>query len=375
MTLNLNTIKFIDAGTKAFISGYDTNISDTEETGLNKCSTIRHRLLPLYLIPCLLFTLALFSVPSTAVSSVTGDCSNCHTMHYSQNGTQSSGWGGSGPYDALLTNDCVGCHSSTTAVTIINNTPIIYNTTSPTSILAGGNFYYAIADDSTGHNVSGIKAQDSTLGLTPPGGSAMSSQLTCAGEFGCHGDRSTGNNNIVGVTGAHHTDDSGGITGGTVGLSYRFLNGITGKEDTDWEQDNINTSHNEYQGATNFSTVSTISYLCGQCHGNSGSGGFHNSLGVGSASPWLRHPTDIALKSTGEYANYTTYSLVAPVARPDPDNVINTAAVTPGTDIVICISCHRSHASPYYKLLRWDFKGWPGNAATNGCNVCHTSKN
>ncbi len=37
------------------------------------------------------------------------------------------------------------------------------------------------------------------------------------------------------MEGAHHKDDSGGITGASVGLSYRFLKGILGKEDTDWE--------------------------------------------------------------------------------------------------------------------------------------------
>jgi hypothetical protein len=66
--------------------------------------------------------------------------------------------------------------------------------------------------------------------------------------------------------------------------------------------------------------------------------------------------------------------MVAPVARPDPDNVSNTVVVTPGTDIIMCLSCHRAHGSPYFKMLRWDYKGWPAGGGTNGCNVCHTSK-
>jgi hypothetical protein len=179
------------------------------------------------------------------------------------------------------------------------------------------------------------------------------------------------------IKGAHHGDDTPPLAGSLtdVAKNYRFLLGIKGKEDTDWEQDVVNTSHNEYQGATDFATNTTISYLCGECHGNSGGGGFHNSTGVGNVSPWLRHPTDALLKSTGEYADYTTYSMVAPVARPNPDSVTNTTVVTPGTDIIMCLSCHRVHASPYFKMMRWDYKGWPASGETNGCNVCHTSKN
>jgi hypothetical protein len=312
----------------------------------------------------------------------TGACSECHTVHNSQ-GNDAVAYKLNASYNGfdsdltpnamLLVSDCVGCHTSTGASTIVSNVPIVFNTGALSNPLAGGNFSSVRTDDVYGHNVSGIKAQDGNLGLTPPGGTALSSQLTCAGEFGCHGDRSGGNNNFTGLSSAHHTDDSGGITGASVGLSYRYLDGILGKEDSNWEQDNTNTSHNEYNGSTSSST-DTISYLCSQCHGD-----FHTweggALEVGTASPWLRHPTDIALKSSGEYAGYTSYSMTAPVARPDPNAVPSTTQVVPGTDIVMCLSCHRAHASPYYKMLRWDIKSATLATALSGCNVCHTSKN
>jgi len=316
-----------------------------------------------------------------ALAAVGEKCSDCHTMHNSQNGQPVayqlnplySGFeANTAPNKLLLVSNCIGCHTYTGSTSIINNTPIVFNTSTVSNPLAGGNFNYVRNDDTKGHNVEGIVSQDSNLGLVPPGGAAMTSQLTCAGEFGCHGDRSAGNDNISGIKGAHHTDDSGGVTGTSVGLSYRFLSGISGKEDMDWEQDSVNTSHNEYKGSTS-NAPDTISYLCAQCHGL-----FHTWQGgafeVGTASPWLRHPTDIALKSTGEYANYTAYSMTAPVARPDPDNVMDTTQVTPGTDIIMCLSCHRSHASPYYKIMRWDYKSSDLSTALSGCNVCHTSK-
>jgi hypothetical protein len=273
----------------------------------------------------------------------------------------------------LLISDCIGCHTSITSSTIVDGTPIVFNTDAMNDPLAGGNFKHVRTDDMFGHNVSGIKAQDTNLGLVPPGGPALSSQLTCAGELGCHGDRNAGNDEYAAMQGSHHEDDTGGITGASVGLSYRFLNGILGDEDSDWEQDNTNTSHNEYKGSTD-SATDTISYLCSECHGN-----FHTWTGgpaeVGTASPWLRHPTDIVLSGAGEYASYINYSMVAPLARPDPGTVPDTTKVTPGTDIVMCLSCHRAHATSYFKVLRWDYKNTDLSTALSGCNVCHTSKN
>ena len=333
------------------------------------------------MLPGLIVSLVILFAGNTQ-AVVSGVCSDCHTMHNSQGGqpmayqlnVSYSGFDSNATAGKfLLVSNCVGCHTSAGSATIVNNVPIVFNTSTFNNPLAGGNFSYVRTDDAYGHNVVGIKAQDGTLGLTPPGGTAMTSQLTCAGEFGCHGDSSAGNDEYTGLGGAHHQDDSGGITGGSVGLSYRFLNGITGKEDSDWEQDNTNTSHNEYKGSSS-SSADTVSYLCAQCHGK-----YHTWTGgaseVGTASPWLRHPTDIVLKSTGEYLAYTTYSMTAPVARPDPDTVANTGIVTPGTDIVMCLSCHRAHASPYYKMIRWDYKSSTLSTAISGCNVCHTSKN
>jgi predicted CXXCH cytochrome family protein len=319
-------------------------------------------------------------------AAITGQCSNCHTMHNSQNGTTVVS---EGPQPFLLNRvGCLGCHSSTNGATwkeSITGTPIVFNTVAPTygaNGLAGGNFYYVNSDDTYGHNVLGIKGLDTTLGLTPPGGTALTAQLRCAGTWGCHGHngRQTGDTAVddqaLAIKGAHHGNDTPPLLGSltNIAANYRFLLGIKGKEDTDWEHDVVNTSHNEYQGATDFTTTNTISYLCGECHGD-----YHSATGVcragGCSSPWLRHPTDIVLPSNvnKEYTQYTTYSMVAPIARPDPDNVSNTTVVTPGIDIVMCLSCHRAHASLYFKIMRWDYKGWPAGG-TNGCGICHASK-
>jgi hypothetical protein len=314
-------------------------------------------------------------------------CSDCHTMHNSEDALPASFDDSPIPNFALLKAvSCDGCHSSTSPTSwqsTIAGAPIVYNTAAPTygdNGLAGGNFYYiSTTADDKGHNIFASNP-DGTLGNTPPGGIDIGQQLECSGTYGCHGHngRQSGDTAeddlLLAVMGGHHGNDSpmtGSIT--EVGENYRFLIGIKGVEDIDWEQDNSNASHNEYQGSTS-SATDTISYFCAECHGN-----FHTWGGgvseVGTASPWLRHPTDVVLPNTGEYAGYTSYNLLSPVARPAPDAVADTTLVSPGSDIVMCLSCHRAHASPYYKMLRWDYKSTTLLTALTGCNVCHTSKN
>jgi hypothetical protein len=343
------------------------------------------------------FCSLLYTLPLEA--NVTGNCSNCHTMHNSQNGqpmaydfdgtsfTRTSTAKGS-----LLIYDCLGCHSTIAGNTwqdSLTKAPIVFNTNEPSyntvKGLAAGNFFYVSTTvDNTGHNIFSTNP-DETLDNTPPGGGFPSGgnytgQLRCAGTRGCHGHNGGQNsdspfdNETQAIKGAHHGDDTPPLEGSLtdVARNYRFLLGIKGKEDDDWEQDNTNTSHNEYKGSTS-SATDTISYLCAECHGN-----FHTWVGgsseVGTASPWLRHPTDIVLDATGEYSAYTVYNMAAPVARPEDDYPGDPTIVRPGTDIIMCLSCHRAHASPYFKMVRWDYNSTNLSDALSGCNVCHTSK-
>ncbi|WP_456431000.1 cytochrome c3 family protein [Thermosulfuriphilus sp.] len=329
---------------------------------------------------------------SLAFARVSGICSNCHTMHYSQGGTALSQWGSSGPYKALLTNDCLGCHTGLNNGA--NKTPYVLSTSAPTygntgteantNTLAGGNFYWVSIDDACGHNVAGVAGVDATLGTTPPGGTDLGQQLSCAGQYGCHGDRTVASD-VESLLGAHHTDDST-IDGTTVGKSYRFLKGIVGYEDSDWEYQPTAVAHNQYKGRDRTAETdvdsTTISALCGQCHGD-----FHAGTNISNGtwgSPWLRHPTDYDLGNTSlnsEYRNYPgnygsgvgTYSVIAPVASEDVSTVKSTVNFNKDT-IVTCISCHRAHGTPYKKILRWNYQGWPGGTSINGCNACHTAK-
>lgn len=361
------------------------------------------------LMVALLTAILIFVLMAESEAKVTGVCSNCHTMHNSQGGAavvkDAYDTAQDTPVEFLLNRGggskttCWGCHAQTTALNILTLIPQIRHTNA--TDLAGGNFGYIATVDNQGHNVIDYTDNpETTLTGAPPGDENSNTvtglTLTCAGANGCHGDRT-----VTGVgasmKGAHHTNDnilkfgaSFTLTGqgASTGLSYRFLKGVKGAEETNW-LNSSSTVHNEYIGTTTGgvsedSTISSpgaagaISGLCAECHGN-----FHGGsvdIGGPTGTPWLRHPTDITLPSSGEYTSYTAYSVTAPVARTTIADGTTTpsSTVTPSgntNDIVMCLSCHRAHASANFKMTIWDYKSATLATALTGCNVCHTSKN
>ena len=355
-----------------------------------------------------------------------GACVNCHTMHNSQNGASMMVDDSAGPAPALVrAGSCYGCHgdvditngSWTNTTTAPGRTPRInadnygdYGVSGTT--LAGGSFYWvdpngsADGTDAKGHNVVGVADLDTApFSMTPPGwnanfddngqlnggAAAWSTQLTCAGTNGCHGDHSVADD-FAAVKGGHHSGPTGVVDGTDVPNSYRFLKGIKGNEDSDWEYQPTASAHNQYHGeartADTATNTSTISYLCAECHGDFHSG--DGNLGSDNASwgaPWLRHPTDLDmndLADTSEYASYNgdkSYSVVAPVASEDFSAVKASVLVGAGDAIVTCVSCHRAHGSPFDDLLRWKYNeeghlmvAANGSSGNVGCFVCHTTK-
>lgn len=372
----------------------------------------------LLLVTVIIGSLLLIHTSSGVAGAViTGQCSNCHTMHNSQNGTAnallgSSKWGSTGPNEMLLKGTCLGCHGQATnqkIVTVGNSKiPQVYHTDN-TGDLAGGNFAYITGDkgsgasDAKGHNVIDLGNDEDTL-YWPPGmpsnhtGGPSAATLTCAGNYGCHGNRASGfGSGLNALKGAHHKNVDGQLTvADDVYNSYRFLRGVYGYENmaagSEWQNVDAN-NHNEYYGATTPMNINdpltasdcsnchssgfvyvapanhTMSGFCGTCHGV-----FHSLQGIGgdTVSPFKRHPTDIVLPGTGEFSAYTTYNVNAPVARQTVPTGVS-SSVTPGTDVVMCLSCHVAHASDYSDMLRWDYANIT-TGGTGGCLICHTSK-
>ena len=347
--------------------------------------------------------------PVFCQAAVKGTCSVCHTMHNSEQGAavaftrDSSGQQvlSATPFSKLLKTDCLGCHTHPGAETIVDmgeaSVPVVLNLTEPTyppdgsatSTLAGGNFHWLVGNgDPYGHNVYGIANEDLRFPPTQaPGGIVRTGECTT-----CHGTLAVAGSGCLGChVPQHHADSSEVVTGMDQGW-YRFLGsvmqrdeqegptpeGVVGIEDADWEQSPLTTKHNAYQGFTgpyaSYLESGSISQKCAGCHGQ-----FHSETTANST--WIRHPVEVAIPDAGEFANFSDYNPLVPVARQSlTADDVGFSAINRGSDLVSCISCHRAHGSPYPAMLRWGYRDWPGidahtqQPAVNGCAVCHTSK-
>ncbi len=353
------------------------------------------------LLVLLTVMLVVFGAGNVMAAVSGAPCVDCHTMHNSQDGEvmrwdQVAGTSSNGAAAApalLRADECTGCHASATITNNGSNViPQVDATTYGTDTLAGGSFNWVTTDETTGHNVDELNAVDTNLLETPPGwdethtpaiaggAATWTEQLRCSGTYGCHGDH-TVDDKFGAVQGAHH-EANVTLDGSNVGRSYRFLLGILGAEDADWEFTNSAVDHNVYAGVArndgDAAAATTISYLCAECHGK-----FHSNADINSApsatmtNPWLRHPTDIDMVTLGagvEYAGYV-FNTEAPVAV-SPANVGTPDYAAEA--IVTCLSCHRPHGSPNADLLRWDYAGMIAGTALapagTGCFQCHTTK-
>jgi Doubled CXXCH motif (Paired_CXXCH_1) len=343
-----------------------------------------------------------------------GNCVDCHTMHNSQDGQPMNFDASATPNGNLIRGTCLGCHaqgkSSAIEIRGSSRIPQVYH--AGATDLAAGNFAYITgfkgggASDRKGHNLSVIGLTDADTVLhKPPGGmnfllhndgsNVNTTNLTCAGTNGCHGYRATGDATLEGITGAHHKNSDGQVTLATEpGNSYRFLMGVKGLEDADWEENASSSTHNEYLalpepiklgcGLSNCHLATgvqppdgTMSQYCATCHGN-----FHtletlasDGIGAVASSPFIRHPTDLSLPSTGEYSNYTVYNIGSPVGRINGVPASSSPNVQ-GDAAVMCLSCHVSHASDFPSMLRWDYSTMiaDGGGGNIGCFACHTTK-
>lgn len=321
-----------------------------------------------------------------------GPCSNCHTMHNSQDDESLVPV----PQKKLLKYDCIGCHSSSGSETIVTlsggtRIPIVYNTGGyPAKPLAGGNFYKVAqggpANDVYGHNVYGISAPDSNLDKAPGGSvdcaqtchvslaiSTNPSYVMSHGEGGCRGcHQALKHHGVDPPPGSPETEESGWYRG----VAGHAVVKVPGIEDPDWEH-NPDLGHNGYSGLNSwypypgYANAQSMSAFCIGCHEQIHYDTVdHNNR----ASPWIRHPTETLLPETGEFAAYNpvdNYDAAVPVAWLDPAAPVRNGAV------VMCLSCHRAHGSEYPDMLRWDYtKMITGDGIVNntGCFKCHAAK-
>jgi predicted CXXCH cytochrome family protein len=332
------------------------------------------------------------------------ECVGCHEMH---NATGSS---------LLIAVDqsstCLVCHgasgqSSYHVATTDADMPV---GTPPANETPGGDFGWlhktymftvrgAASSDmgnTHGHNIiaagysSGYTVDPSNP--TAPGGTFSSSQLSCVS---CHDQHGKGRWTMAGT----YSKTSGAIyTSGSYGsiptifssevLStgvYRLLragdtvSGVTFPATPPVAVANSNYNRSEYYTQTRTAYSSGMSGWCGTCHPD-----IHSS-NVGSNGT-LTHPTDRQLSGTviGTYNSYvksglmtgspaTSYLSLVPYEEgltystanintlkshaQTNDSYLNGPANGNGhspKEQVMCLSCHRAHASGWPKMLRWN---------------------
>ncbi|MBI2930947.1 MAG: hypothetical protein HYY16_04795 [Planctomycetes bacterium] len=299
-------------------------------------------------------------------------CSQCHTMHNSENGAPVSGVSPSvGLLKESTTDLCLSCHDtagSNATFSWAGSTPPKVKGTMANE-LPGGNFSYSAVSPGKGHSPYGSAAFSESTLMVAPGGHYPRVQETCISCHDAHGDDywSYSFRNLKKITDnclTCHNIPPGRTPDGTAIASTDLHEAVLVTAGPNADQNNAITSanHNVYRGV-NFGA------FCGACHWI-----FHgrdkNDSDVGDGTHWLRHPTGTILPA--EYG--TNYGATSSAAYP----VVTTSGSASRTaewpiiaaeTYVFCLSCHKAHASAFDNAMRWDVSVPQG--ITGGCGKCH----
>jgi len=370
-------------------------------------------------------------------------CDGCHTMHNSSKGVKMTvNSPGANVANAYLlqgsdqSSTCLKCHNTSGATPSsyhINTYPAPGAGSAPTQLTPGGDFAWlqksyswttpragSSAGERHGHNIIAADynyVADATLTVAP-GGSYPNTSLGCNS---CHDPHSSAR--IVDAAGTigHRTPGSavlpisgsgsyGAMPTATEAVGvYRLLGGIGYQPDSvvgsfaftaDSPIAVAPATYNRSESATDTRVAygSGMSEWCSNCHTN-----MHND----SVDTNLRHPASNAAKlpvdiltnyntyvKSGDLSgsNATAYTSMVPYEEGTADRAALTAhavidgSVKIGPDAnsnVMCLSCHRAHASAWDSMSRWNNSSefltvagnWPGTDAptTEGQNGTYSS--
>ncbi len=299
----------------------------------------------LTLIPILIYLLT-----GTALA-VHDQCTDCHTIHNSQNGQPVDPANPNGNVYLLrfgsATDLCLSCHATRFGA-VLGTNPL-----APPPELGAGNFVFLLSSNlndaangatnpipgsAAGHNLNAPAyglAPDATYAVAP-GGTFPSNQMACTS---CHNPHEKKSFRIL--------NGAGPVQGGlyTFTAPAPIAQGIAldGPAET-------NSNHTAYQ--------SGISEWCGNCHGN-----FHES----SHNSRFEHPAGENLDGSiiQQYDRYNgtsnptsgTHATAYLAALPFEDAAVTTTSTTGPTSSskVMCLTCHRAHATSAPHAGRWDF--------------------
>lgn len=329
-----------------------------------------------------IFTIMVFALAAVLVlahagvvlASVSGQCSNCHTMHDSQ-GAAAMATGG--PNEALLMNSCIGCHTTSGGDPLDDTlgTPYVKGSGFTNDKCIAGGFFTdgGGSHDDNSHTLGSTESPAGYNGTFYQGAAGAGKSFSCAGATGCHGNETSINDDTSAIKGGHHDTSS----------AYRMLyvggSAVAGTGTADYEEALIagattdtttsGLAHNIYSaGASDV----TISELCGKCHG-----AFHSV--TGAPSPFTRHPTDVDVPTTWDIVDGTTGKPHA-TNYTDADRKYNPLGFAGGASEdnvgrVTCVSCHRAHGSAEDDILRFTYSDQSAAGGNDwGCLGCHSNQ-
>jgi hypothetical protein len=372
--------------------------------------------LSLVIMAAALLTIGLSGMAYAMHDGGVAHCNACHTMHNSSGGavmTKAGGVSGGtvGTTNAYLligatqSDTCLSCHVSSGATPSSFHVATYPIVTPLVQLSPGGDFSWLQKGssqsfkDKHGHNIIapayGFTSESTSTGTTAPGGGAggySKSKLHCSSCHDPHGkyritDATNAYNGQV-VTGAPISGSGStpskitSIPANTAVGTYRLLAGFNYAPKSYPDIPFINKAPvalapNTYNRSES-STDTRVAYgmgmseWCANCHGL-----FH---GQASGTPGLelKHPSGAGAKLTADVvANYNAYvktgNLTGVLANaytslvPFEEGIDNLTTLSPdavsdgskkqGASVsnnVMCLTCHRAHASGFSNMTRWD---------------------
>jgi hypothetical protein len=333
-----------------------------------------------------------------------GPCEGCHTMHGTEGGLSLTA-GSWLMRKADPSSICLNCHAGSGGPSSIS-----VASTDGSAMTPGGDFAWLNRDftwaggsspgERHGHNVIAVDfgfPQDFSLSAAP-GGTYLAGELGCNSCHDPHG-KGGGGTGQGGLPVSGSGSYGGTPFAGTIQGNFRLLggSGYDGGEQASGfafiapspvargnpaaPYGETDTSHVDYG--------SGMSAWCGNCHG-----GILNS--EHSAGTGFEHPTDDTLDAemidtynryvrTGDISGTaaTSYLALVPFERgaSDANSLDPTSLQGPDTNSkVMCLTCHRAHASAFRAIGRWDFNAQllseshpaAGDAGVSGSDLLHS---
>jgi len=289
-------------------------------------------------------------------------CNGCHTMHNSENGVLVDPDHPAGNQwllkDEAPSDVCLSCHATRLGA-VFGADPL-----APPSEKGGGNFAFLLEDnlndghaggavdslgnfihaipgDAAGHSIvapsMGVAAEATNATGVGPGGNFPSGDLGCTS---CHDPH--GNTNFRMLYGGTVPDPTGVQDG-----LYEFTAPAPVAAGISLSGTESNSSHTSYN--------SGMSAWCGNCHGDFHSSG-NNIHPSGEGIGGEIASTYNAYNGTEDQAGgvlATAYLAAVPF---EDATVTTTSTVGPSSSSrVMCLTCHRAHATSAPNAGRWDF--------------------